>query len=62
MVTCESGDEVGRRVAVGDHLGTVRYVGPIPSAKGTWLGIEWDDPSRGKHNGTYNGHSYFKTR
>lgn len=31
--------------------GTVRYVGPVRSAKNssaTYIGVEWDDPARGK--------------
>ena len=35
---------------------TVRYVGPVASAKKnkdeTYVGVEWDDPSRGKHDGS----------
>lgn len=27
----------------------------------TWLGVEWDDPKRGKHNGTVDGKHYFYT-
>ena len=26
---------------------------------GNWVGIEWDDSSRGKHDGSKNGVSYF---
>ncbi len=26
---------------------------------GAWLGVEWDDPSRGKHSGTHEGKLYF---
>ncbi|XP_054281832.1 tubulin-specific chaperone E [Macrosteles quadrilineatus] len=63
MVSCECpGDAVGRRVAVGEHRGTVQYVGAVPPAPGVWLGVEWDDPSRGKHDGMYNGVRYFQTR
>lgn len=29
---------------------------------GVWLGVEWDDPDRGKHDGTHEGHTYFKTK
>ncbi|KFV02470.1 Tubulin-specific chaperone E, partial [Pterocles gutturalis] len=42
--------------------GTVRYVGSVPPAAGIWLGVEWDDPQRGKHDGTYEGTQYFKCR
>lgn len=27
-----------------------------------WIGVEWDNPERGKHDGTHEGHTYFKTR
>ena len=27
-----------------------------------WFGIEWKDPSRGKHDGTYKGIEYFKAK
>jgi len=26
---------------------------------GVWLGVEWDDPSRGKHSGDHDGVHYF---
>ncbi|KAM6323726.1 tubulin-specific chaperone E [Aegotheles albertisi] len=55
-------DALGRRVACGTACGTVRYVGSIPPAAGIWLGVEWDDPQRGKHDGTYEGTQYFKCR
>ncbi|KAJ3379796.1 hypothetical protein HDU84_006412 [Entophlyctis sp. JEL0112] len=45
---------VGVRVESCDdlHRGTVRYHGPIPAGGGAlWLGVEWDDPRRGKHSG-----------
>lgn len=29
---------------------------------GSWLGIEWDDPKRGKHDGVVDGMRYFKTK
>jgi len=29
---------------------------------GTWLGIEWDDGMRGKHNGIVDGKRYFQTQ
>lgn len=42
-------------------LGTVRYVGLLkndPSHK-VWLGIEWDSPDRGKHDGHVGEYQYF---
>jgi hypothetical protein len=32
------------------------------SSSTTWLGVEWDHASRGKHSGTHQGISYFRTR
>lgn len=26
---------------------------------GLWLGVEWDQPDRGKHNGSHSGVQYF---
>jgi dynactin complex subunit len=34
---------------------TVRYIGPVAASKNqseVWLGVEWDDKSRGKHDGS----------
>ncbi|GAA5904368.1 Pac2p [Sporobolomyces salmoneus] len=46
------------------QLGTILYRGLVPPTKGEWLGIEWDDLSRGKHSGTHekSGVRYFETR
>jgi hypothetical protein len=51
---------------------TVRYIGPLPPSSTadhdkpsdviTWIGVEWDDPSRGKHSGTYRDVHVFHTR
>lgn len=53
---------VGDRVDVAGHRGTVRYIGDVVGTKGEWLGIEWDDPERGKHDGSHGGVQYFQTR
>uniref|UniRef100_A0A8B9BLM1 Tubulin-specific chaperone E n=1 Tax=Anser brachyrhynchus TaxID=132585 RepID=A0A8B9BLM1_9AVES len=55
-------EALGRRVLCGTERATVRYVGGLPAAAGIWLGVEWDDPQRGKHDGTYEGTQYFKCR
>ncbi|KAG6851293.1 hypothetical protein H0H93_011729 [Arthromyces matolae] len=47
------------RVSLAGQLGTVRYTGPVDGTSGIWLGIEWDDPNRGKHNGSKDGKQYF---
>lgn len=41
--------------------GTVRYVGAIATHPGLWLGIEWDDAVRGKHDGCIADVRYFST-
>ncbi|XP_048453176.1 tubulin-specific chaperone E-like [Rhincodon typus] len=53
-------DAVGRRIMYRDEYGTVRFVGTVASAPGVWLGVEWDNPERGKHNGTHEGVQYFQ--
>ncbi|TFY71866.1 hypothetical protein EVG20_g1128 [Dentipellis fragilis] len=50
---------VGTRLCLHKHLATIRYVGEVDGTKGTWLGVEWDDPSRGKHDGIKDGKQYF---
>ena len=40
---------------------TVRFVGPVGSTPGLWVGVEWDDPERrGKHDGRHEGVHYFQ--
>ncbi|KAM9006771.1 tubulin-specific chaperone E isoform X2 [Sarcophilus harrisii] len=55
-------DVIGRRIDVNGELGTVRYFGDVPPVKGPWIGIEWDNPQRGKHDGSHEGTIYFKCR
>ena len=43
------------------HFGFIRYMGPVQGQQGLFYGIEWDDPARGKHAGTYNSVQYFQT-
>ncbi|KAI0064708.1 RNI-like protein [Artomyces pyxidatus] len=50
---------VGVRVNHAGSIGTVKYVGEVDGTKGTWLGVEWDDPNRGKHDGVKDGKRYF---
>ncbi|PWY80595.1 tubulin-specific chaperone [Aspergillus heteromorphus CBS 117.55] len=47
-----------RRSYAGDSC-TVRYVGTVEGTSGEWLGVEWDDPTRGKHSGEHRGVRYF---
>ncbi|GAO48995.1 RNI-like protein [Saitoella complicata NRRL Y-17804] len=51
---------IGDRLSFNGDLSTVRYVGQVDGTKGEWLGVEWDDPTRGKHGGAHDGRSYFQ--
>ncbi|KAL7987551.1 hypothetical protein Chor_006470 [Crotalus horridus] len=55
-------DAVGRRILCNEEYGTVLYVGKVPPTTGIWLGVEWDNHERGKHNGSHEGIQYFKCR
>ena len=50
---------VGDRLQIGREHATVRYIGEVIGQVDIWIGLEWDDPSRGKHNGCTGGHQYF---
>lgn len=52
----------GQRLSLKGQTCTVRYVGPVTGKAGDWLGVEWDDPTRGKNNGMYDGHQYFNCK
>lgn len=54
--------QVGLRLSYDGALCTVRYVGEVAGTSGTWLGVEWDDPSRGKHDGRHKDVRYFSCR
>ncbi len=51
--------QIGSRLQVDSHSATVRYIGEVAGQEGIWVGLDWDDASRGKHNGSYKGKSYF---
>lgn len=53
---------VGTRIDVSGDKATVKYVGKVANTQGEWLGVDWDDPERGKHDGIYMGVQYFKAR
>lgn len=62
LVTVASmGHYVGERLAFKGERCTVRYVGGIGNKRGDWLGVEWDDPRKGKHDGSYEGVKYFQS-
>ena len=61
--------EVDERVrdASGEFSGTARYIGTVHTSKNehlNWVGVEWDDNTRGKHDGWLagpgGGERYFK--
>lgn len=60
-MTNEETVEIGARIESDGHYATVRFVGYVPPTSGIWIGVEWDDPSRGKHDGCYEGVRYFST-
>ncbi|TVY54097.1 Tubulin-specific chaperone E [Lachnellula suecica] len=51
---------VGQRVSFQSALCTVRYIGLVEGTEKEWLGVEWDDPLRGKHDGELKGKRYFR--
>ncbi|KAL0059989.1 hypothetical protein AAF712_013225 [Marasmius tenuissimus] len=53
---------VGDRVSYLGNSATVKFLGTVDGTDGTWLGVEWDDPSRGKHDGVKDGKRYFSCR
>ena len=58
---CDDSSDVrlGARVKVDGSIGTVRYIGPVKGTSGDWIGIEWDESARGKHDGVYDHIRYF---
>ncbi|KAK4902188.1 hypothetical protein LTR27_001091 [Elasticomyces elasticus] len=52
----------GQRFSLKSQTLTIRYVGSVHGKSGDWLGVEWDDVSRGKHNGVHEGKNYFDCR
>jgi hypothetical protein len=53
---------VGSRIESDGNKATVRFIGEVPPTKGAWFGVEWDDPQRGKHDGSHEGCRYFETK
>lgn len=47
----------------GQHRGTVLFDGEVAGTNGgRWLGVDWDEPGRGKHDGCYKDTRYFHSR
>ncbi|KAK5115968.1 hypothetical protein LTR62_000424 [Meristemomyces frigidus] len=53
---------INQRLSLKSQLCTIRRIGKVPGKTGEWLGVEWDDPTRGKHGGSYGTTSYFSCR
>jgi hypothetical protein len=55
---------VGQRVSFSNSSGTIRFIGPVEGLgeDNIRLGIEWDNPARGKHDGQYRGKRYFECK
>lgn len=53
---------IGDRLSVDQCHATVKFAGTLPvwGPETVALGVEWDDPTRGKNNGDLNGVQYFK--
>uniref|UniRef100_A0A1L8E665 Tubulin-specific chaperone E n=1 Tax=Nyssomyia neivai TaxID=330878 RepID=A0A1L8E665_9DIPT len=52
---------INSRIKVNNDYGTVKFYGEINGYSGLWVGVEWDDPRRGKHGGCVNEIQYFET-
>lgn len=52
--------KVNDRLSYDGVLCSVRYIGPVARTSGTWLGVEWDDPTRRKHDGQHKGIRYLE--
>ncbi|UKZ77632.1 hypothetical protein TrVFT333_005356 [Trichoderma virens FT-333] len=50
---------IGQRISYDGATCTVRFVGGVAGTTGSWLGVEWDDAARGKHDGSHKGTRYF---
>ncbi|KAI1130680.1 Thioesterase/thiol ester dehydrase-isomerase [Nemania abortiva] len=61
-ITMSTGPQVGDRLSYDGAICTVRYLGEVAGTSGTWLGVEWDDAARGKHDGSHKGVRYFTCR
>jgi tubulin-specific chaperone E len=58
----ETRSKVGERLSYDGALCTVRFVGEVAGTSGSWIGVEWDDGTRGKHDGSHKGKRYFSCK
>ena len=64
--TADTSNLLGKRVELNEKIAKIKYIGPLKHKKDfndkeIWFGLEWEDKTRGKHNGTVDGYEYFKT-
>ena len=52
--------EKNKRIIVNGSRGVIKYKGPVEGTNGIWIGIDWDEEGRGKHDGSFQGKYYFK--
>ncbi|KAF8136538.1 hypothetical protein EV363DRAFT_1428919 [Boletus edulis] len=58
-----TGVTVGTRFHISSgHFGTIKYIGQVTGTDGLWYGVEWDDTTRGRHDGIKDGKRYFSCR
>ena len=50
----------GQRLSYDGALCTVRFFGPLKDLKRDWVGVEWDNTARGKHDGQHQGEQIFQ--
>ena len=52
---------IGKRIELNGYSGVIKYSGPLKHKKDNdvWVGIDWDDKTRGKHHGTVENINYF---
>ena len=51
--------EINARILLLGYIGTIKFFGSVQGTSGSWLGVEWDDPQRGKHDGAKDEVQYF---
>lgn len=53
-------NDINQRIITEDgDYGIVRFKGPLPGKQGEFFGIEWEDASKGKHSGIFQGQQIF---
>jgi hypothetical protein len=57
---------LNKLIIFNQNIGIIRYAGPVSDISSNdseiWYGIEWKDPTRGKHDGSFKGKRYFDTK